>query len=202
MRLPSLGEALRSAPYVLLGGIIGWSMDFTCLCRGVSMMPTLNHDDRICFIPYSLLVFKKLWNKALVQPNDIVVVKVSDNVCICKRVTKTTTLKAEAEKWGTEHFDDINPSYYLHEWSPNENGHDKEQESKDRLPRQKPTRSRDWDNCIDRVTHATQWLWLEGDNHRHSHDSRHCGSVPVECLRGKVIGVLWPNTRLTNHLPP
>lgn len=35
-------------------------------------------------------------------------------------------------------------------------------------------------------------IWLEGDNHRNSTDSRSYGAVPLSLVRGRVLGRVWP----------
>lgn len=35
-------------------------------------------------------------------------------------------------------------------------------------------------------------IWLEGDNHRNSTDSRSYGAVPLALVRGRVVGRVWP----------
>ena len=52
--------------------------------------------------------------------------------------------------------------------------------------------SQDWRWCVEQYPRPAAWLWLEGDNGRNSCDSRQCGAVPLECVRGVVLGRFWP----------
>ncbi|KAF2668364.1 LexA/Signal peptidase, partial [Microthyrium microscopicum] len=38
-------------------------------------------------------------------------------------------------------------------------------------------------------------VWLEGDNWRESFDSNDVGSVPIQLVEGRVLGVVWPPGR-------
>lgn len=37
-------------------------------------------------------------------------------------------------------------------------------------------------------------VWLQGDNHRHSTDSRKYGPLPMGLIKGKVVWRLYPDT--------
>ncbi|KAJ2381137.1 hypothetical protein GGI05_006081 [Coemansia sp. RSA 2603] len=39
------------------------------------------------------------------------------------------------------------------------------------------------------------YVWLQGDNHSNSTDSRTYGPIPVSLLRGRVLGCVWPSPR-------
>lgn len=190
-------SAFRDAPFVLLGVFIGWNSDFSCLVKGNSMLPTLHPGEYLMFIPYSLLAVRKLVGAPLVRSGDVVVVKITNDLSVCKRITRMTASADEARAWGKEHFDDVDPSYF--------------NATEDQPPREDKewfqalsisTRSRDWDPCIERVPTPSFWLWIEGDNKNDSLDSRSCGAVPVECVRGRVIGVVWPRPRVVSSHSP
>ena len=42
------------------------------------------------------------------------------------------------------------------------------------------------------IQNGSTKLWIEGDNKPYSHDSRNFGFVPIEQLKGIVIGRVWP----------
>ncbi|CCW67113.1 unnamed protein product [Phytomonas sp. Hart1] len=181
----------RDVPFVSLGLFIGWNSDFFCTVNGRSMLPTLNPGDFLFFIPYSLLSFTKLFNKRVVNEGDVVVLKISDNLSVCKRVVRMTALPQEASDWNARHFIDTE-SYLAEESNVIVSQEKREMDNTFK----KTLRSHKWDSCIDRVSNPSQWIWVEGDNKETSMDSRSCGSIPVECLRGRVIGVVWPHFRL------
>ncbi|KPI88205.1 putative mitochondrial inner membrane signal peptidase putative serine peptidase clan SF family S26B [Leptomonas seymouri] len=199
-------------PFILLGVFIGWNCDVSCAVKGVSMLPTLRPGEYILFIPYSLLQVRRWFNVALVKPGDVVVVKVSDDLSVCKRVTKRTAAKAEAEEWGRDHYVEVVPEPYFPHTSE---GADKklseeaaaaqvvesERAYYDYVTRN-AVRAKDWDACIDRVPNPSQWIWLEGDNKAESLDSRRCGPVPVECVRGLVLCSIWPMPHSVKRYSP
>lgn len=39
-------------------------------------------------------------------------------------------------------------------------------------------------------------IWIEGDESFRSRDSNTYGPVPMGCVHGKVVGILWPFSRL------
>ncbi|CCW59914.1 unnamed protein product [Phytomonas sp. EM1] len=181
----------KDVPFVCLGLFIGWNSDFGCTVNGRSMLPTLEPGDFLLFIPYSLLAFKKLFGKQLVNEGDVVVLKISDHLSVCKRVIRTTASAQEVADWNARSF--IDAETYLAENIDRRISQEK-REWDDSL--NKTFRSREWDSCIDRVSNPLQWIWVEGDNKDTSMDSRACGAVPVECLRGRGIGVIWPHLKL------
>lgn len=182
-------SAFRDVPFVFLGLFIGWNCDFSCVVKGTSMFPTLRPGEYLLFVPYSLLVIKRLIGAPLIHAGDVVVVKISDELSVCKRATMVTPSAQEAKAWEEQHFTDIDPAYYAQIEPP----------SRDDLSwyeaLARSTKTRDWERCVDRVPNPSGWLWLEGDNPDESLDSRTCGAVPIECLRGRVVGVAWPEPR-------
>ncbi|KAG5489899.1 hypothetical protein JKF63_00016 [Porcisia hertigi] len=192
----------RDIPYVLLGVFIGWNCDVSCVVRGVSMLPTLHPGEYILLLPYSLLRVRPWFNAPLVQMSDVVVVKVSDSLSVCKRVVKCTSSRAQAEEWGKDHYVDLVPPPYGAPVVQHTNACDVPSASMDTISRSEhayfdyvsrhAVRSKDWDACIDRVPNPSAWVWLEGDNKSESFDSRRCGPVPVECIRGLVLASIWP----------
>lgn len=186
---------LRDVPFVFLGFLIGYNADCTCVVKGNSMFPTLHPGEHLFFLPASFLALKKLLGKPLVYPGDVVVVKISDNLSVCKRIVRASTDADEAETWGQEYYRNIepDPSYFS-----------EEQPTADSdwfASLSKSTRSHDWQACIDRVPSPSAWLWLEGDNTSDSFDSRNCGPIPLECLRGKVVSTLYPRPRFIASAP-
>lgn len=187
----------RDVPSVMLGLFIGYNSDVASSVKGMSMHPTLNPGDYIVFVPYSLLRLWGSFGRPMVHEGDVVVVKISNQLSVCKRVTRITEDKEEADEWGKEHFTDVEATYFsVESASPAALGDDFGQEDTawyEQLSRS--VRSGDWDQCIDRVTQPKAWMWLEGDNPDNSFDSRACGAVPVECLRGRVFAAVWPRIR-------
>ncbi|KAG5463848.1 hypothetical protein LSCM1_00020 [Leishmania martiniquensis] len=198
-------------PFLLLGAFIGWNSDVSCAVKGVSMVPTLEPGEYILFIPYTLLQVRRWFNAPLVNLSDVVVVKVSDELSVCKRVVKWTSSRAQAEAWGKDHYVDIVPPMYSAPAKLNHSGDDNgspENDSVEASERayfdyvsQTAVRSKEWDACMDRVPNPSQWVWLEGDNKPASFDSRRCGPVPVECVRGLVLASIWPSPH-TLRRPP
>lgn len=191
-------SAFKDVPFVCLGVFIGWNCDVVCGVKGVSMEPTLTPGEYVCFIPHSLLFIKSWMGLPLVKTGDVVIVKISKSLSVCKRVTKMTDDAATADLWGKEHFEDFGTFDYAQPAGPRE--HDATEEYSEASYYERlgalSTRSTDWDECISRFPKSSQFLWLEGDNAPHSHDSRACGAVPVECLRGRVLATVWPRLRL------
>ncbi|KAG5465319.1 hypothetical protein CUR178_00019 [Leishmania enriettii] len=198
-------------PFLLLGVFIGWNCDVSCAVKGVSMVPTLQPGEYILFVPYTLLQVRRWFNAPLVNLSDVVVVKVSDDLSVCKRVVKSTSCRAQAEEWGREHYVEVVPAMYKGPVGHQENcdaGNFTEEDSVENPERayydyvsQNAVRSRDWDSCMDRIPKPSQWVWLEGDNKPASFDSRRCGPVPVECVRGVVLAAIWPTPHAL-HRPP
>ncbi|KPA79870.1 putative mitochondrial inner membrane signal peptidase [Leptomonas pyrrhocoris] len=185
-------------PFILLGVFIGWNCDVSCAVKGVSMLPTLHPGDYLLFVPFSLLQARRWFNVPLVKPDDVVVVKVTEDLSVCKRVTKSTTVKAEAEGWGMDHYVEVVPTPYFSHADEKQSGEatvarvlESEKAYYDYVTRN-AVRAKDWDACVDRVPNPSQWIWLEGDNKEDSLDSRRCGPVPVECVRGLVLCSIWP----------
>ncbi|KEG12195.1 mitochondrial inner membrane signal peptidase [Trypanosoma grayi] len=182
-------------PYVLLGVAIGWNSDVLCSVKGSSMLPTLSPGDYVLFFPYALLRFLQHFSPSpLVRTGDVVVVRISPELTVCKRVMRTTADKNVMGQWNDEQFTTIYPeqipSLDSADASPEARA---EQEAYVYSSLAAYTRARDWDACIDRVEHPSGWLWLEGDNPRESFDSRNTGAVPLECLRGLVLLKMWPS---------
>lgn len=200
------------APFVLLGIAIGWNCDVSCAVKGGSMLPTLSPGEYITFLPYTLLSIRRLLGIPLVEPGNIVVLKVSDHLSVCKRVIKTTKDAEVSREWGTDYFvEDVPSPYasnkgYLLGETPEEGVEEMSTVSESEYYEYLSniaTRSHDWDACIDRVPSPSLWIWLEGDNSKESFDSRQCGPVPVECVRGLVLGSIWPTPhRLTPRPVP
>lgn len=190
------GSRYGDVPFVLLGVFIGWNCDVSCAVKGVSMVPTLHPGEYLLFVPYSLLRLRRVLGVPLVRPSDVVVVKVSDTLSVCKRVVKCTSSRAEAEEWGGAHYVEVVPPPYC-EGEDEDEGEEvasvvnAERAYYDYVSRH-AVRSKDWDVCTERVPNPSQWLWLEGDNKPESFDSRRCGPVPVECVRGLVLAAIWP----------
>lgn len=203
MRASKCGDV----PFILLGVFIGWNCDVSCAVKGVSMLPTLHPGEYLLFVPYTLLQMRRWFNVPLVKPNDVVVVKVSDDLSVCKRVMKSTTSKAEAEAWGKDHYVEVVPAPYFPPIGDDDDDEaaatrvvESEQAYYDYVTRN-AVRAKDWDACVDRVPNPTQWIWLEGDNKADSLDSRRCGPVPVECVRGLVFCSIWPTPHLVKRPP-
>jgi signal peptidase I len=197
-------------PFILFGVFIGWNCDVSCAVKGVSMLPTLHPGEYLLFVPYSLLQVRRWFNIPLVKPQDVVVVKVSEDLSVCKRVTKSTTFKAEAEAWGKNHYVEVVPTPYFQYANIVDKDGDDDDDAKERAATdaaervidsekayydyvtRNAVRAKDWDTCVDRVPNPSQWIWIEGDNKGDSLDSRRCGPVPVECVRGLVLCSIWP----------
>ncbi|EPY25514.1 mitochondrial inner membrane signal peptidase protein [Strigomonas culicis] len=191
-------SAFKDVPFVLLGVFIGWNCDVVCGVKGVSMEPTLTPGEYICFIPHSLLFLKPWMGLPLVKVGDVVVVKISKTLSVCKRVTRITSNAEAAHLWGKEYFENISSFDYAQPAGPRASDEAtgySESSYYDRLGALS-TRSTDWDECISRFPRSSHFLWLEGDNAPHSHDSRACGAVPAECLRGLVLATVWPHFRV------
>ncbi|KAI5691101.1 Peptidase S24like [Leishmania braziliensis] len=198
-------------PFVLLGVFIGWNCDVSCAVKGVSMVPTLHPGEYILFVPYTLLQIRRWFNAPMVNLSDVVVVKVSDDLSVCKRVVRCTTSRAQADEWGRDHYVEVVPAPYSTPVAEETNGdagstdedalNNHEQAYFDYVSRN-TVRSKDWDSCIDRIPNPSQWVWLEGDNKEESFDSRRCGPVPVECVRGLVLASIWPSPHTLHRLPP
>ncbi|GET93081.1 mitochondrial inner membrane signal peptidase, putative [Leishmania tarentolae] len=198
-------------PFVFLGVFIGWNCDVSCAVKGVSMAPTLRPGEYILFIPYTILQFRRWFNVPVVNQSDVVVVKVSDDLSVCKRVVKCTSSRAQAEEWGKDYYIDMMPAPYTTPPAQHENVNDEESttiDSKINAERahfdymaRNAVRSKDWDSCMQRIPNPSQWMWLEGDNKSESFDSRRCGPLPVECVRGLVLASVWPLPHLL-HQPP
>ncbi|KAH9582266.1 Peptidase S24/S26A/S26B/S26C [Trypanosoma melophagium] len=203
-------------PYALLGGIIGWNCDVSCYVQGRSMFPTLAPGDYVLFFPYAVLnLMQSFFSQPLVKEGDVVVVRISPELTVCKRVTRLTTDRTIAQQWNDAQFTEIAPEYIPPLTSnvtqqEQEQQHEQteelleEQEQEEREAAARNTlaayaRAHDWDECLDRVDHPAAWMWLEGDNPPESFDSRHTGAIPLECLRGLVLIKLWP---VPARLPP
>ncbi|CAC9548573.1 mitochondrial inner membrane signal peptidase [Leishmania donovani] len=217
MRWRQWWSALRyskygDVPFVLLGVLIGWNCDVSCAVKGVSMVPTLNPGEYILFVPYTMLQVRRWFNAPLVNLSDVVVVKVSDDLSVCKRVVKCTSSRAQAEEWGKEHYVEVMPAPYSPPVPQHMNGDDEDSTEMDSAANSErayfdyvarnTVRSKDWDSCIDRIPNPSQWIWLEGDNKSESFDSRRCGPVPVECIRGLVLASIWPSPHALQRPPP
>nr|CCM19373.1 mitochondrial inner membrane signal peptidase,putative,serine peptidase clan SF, family S26B, putative [Leishmania guyanensis] len=198
-------------PFVLLGVFIGWNCDVSCAVKGVSMVPTLQPGEYILFVPYTFLQIRRWFNAPMVNLSDVVVVKVSDDLSVCKRVVRCTTSRAQADEWGRDHYVEVVPVPYCTPVAEDTNG-DAGSTDEDALDNHEQAyfdyvsrntvRSKDWDSCIDRIPNPSQWIWLEGDNQQESFDSRRCGPVPVECVRGLVLASIWPSPHTLNRPPP
>nr|CCC93617.1 putative mitochondrial inner membrane signal peptidase [Trypanosoma congolense IL3000] len=176
-------------PYVLLGIFIGWNADVACSVKGRSMYPTLSPGDYVLFIPSFVLTFvQRVAQWPQVRKGDIVIMRISPELTVCKRVVRTTNNALVMKKWNDLQFS--GPSL------PHEDGGLKSEDLEE--AEGKPLisdiyRSHQWDECLERTGgNSTQWLWLEGDNPTESFDSRHTGAMPVECLRGRVLLRVWP----------
>ncbi|ORC93199.1 mitochondrial inner membrane signal peptidase [Trypanosoma theileri] len=196
-------------PYALLGAFIGWNCDVCCCVQGRSMFPTLAPGDYVLFAPYTLLSLMQNFSiQPLVKEGDVVVVRISPELTVCKRVMRLTTDRNVAQEWNDDQFTEIEPQY-IPPFTSNvtqEQEQQQHEENKEFLEEQQReeweaaahqslaayARSRDWDECLDRVDHPAAWIWLEGDNPPESFDSRHTGAMPLECLRGLVLTKLWP----------
>lgn len=162
----------------LAGFAIGWNMDSFCTIEGVSMLPTLKEKECIFFLPSSLLIpLQSLTGKRAIKPGDVVVAKISPTLSVCKRVTRVCDTWDEVQTWETEAFTPIDEYF-----------HRLETDSNVPLPRQFQ-----WEEARLRIAHPTGWMWLEGDNTQDSLDSRHCGAIPTDCLRGLVVATIYPH---------
>jgi len=56
---------------------------------------------------------------------------------------------------------------------------------------------RDPSRDSDLLTIAPGHIWLQGDNLRHSNDSRLCGSIPSTLLTGKILAIIYPFSRMS-----
>lgn len=194
----------RFIPPSILGFVIGWNIDMVTTVEGASMVPTLYPKDYIIFAPYSLLhPLSKCFPSAFPSPlgikeGDVVVVKISDTLSVCKRVKKIfpsweTLQNHESKTFATfdEHFAYLTAleNHALTETNPTTS-------PQPPLEPIKPVRTFAWEEARLRVAQPQGWLWLEGDNAPESMDSRHCGAVPVDCLRGRVLASPFPRPRL------
>ncbi|CAD2214099.1 Peptidase S24-like, putative [Angomonas deanei] len=180
----------RDVPFVLFGVFLGWNSDFICSVKGVSMTPTIQPGEYIVFIPWSLLHILQYFGACPVKEGSVVLLKISDDLSVCKRVTRMTEGRENAEKWNLEYFSNFSV-YNVDENSTLTS----DVEYFEELSRAK-FRSTDWDTCLDKGTESSTFLWVEGDNSSNSHDSRACGPVPMECLRGYVKASIWPYPHL------
>jgi signal peptidase I len=151
--------------HVGIGGLIGYNIDVLSVVEGTSMYPTLEPNQRLLHIPRWL---RELY--APIRPGDVVLVDVDAKVTVCKRVVGMGGF-AEKLSWERAHFaedDDID------------------------FDAPKRHQSEAWAPCQHRYINSATWLWLEGDNSNNSFDSREAGAVPIECVKGPILGVVWP----------
>lgn len=118
-------SALRSSAFFVVGFAAGWQLDLTCVVSGPSMLPTLQPGDRLLQVPYrcwSLSTWLRSSSRRRSKQQEkenhtseehnagddeavaslvsrVVVVRVSEEVSVCKRVVKTTRNANEAVAW-------------------------------------------------------------------------------------------------------
>ncbi|ESS70125.1 mitochondrial inner membrane signal peptidase [Trypanosoma cruzi Dm28c] len=195
-------RALRyDVPYIILGVVIGWNSDVCCSVKGRSMLPTLIPGDYVLFLPYGMLrVLQYLFQRPLVRNGDVIVMNISPELTVCKRVIRSTTDESVMRRWNEDQFTGALPDKIpLLETDGNSEELRAEREARIYDSLAEYARARDWDDCLDRVDRPSAWLWLEGDNPNESFDSRHAGGMPLECLRGLVLLKAWPSI---GRLPP
>lgn len=214
----------RLVPPLAIGFGIGWCYkDVTVTLNGNSMSPTLASGERVLLIPSYILrlrhdLFPQYFS-TIVEEGDVIIVRISANQLVCKRVKKIWTNKSAMIEWEQERFS--SPEEYLHQVEAYDDAHfhipSKEtckvndssaasnvpSTAKTELPPlpTKPFRAFQWDPIRDAASstvdrQSNQWIWLEGDNHAESFDSRKAGSLPATAVYGKVIAVLTPKLRL------
>lgn len=196
---------------VFVGFFIGYNLDFFAKVQGSSMLPTLAPNDHIFFIPYSFLhpwykcksfLHFKREDKPLVNEGDVVTVKISETLCVCKRIKKVFNTTAAVNEWETSQFSTYEDHYrYYEEKKEKDDEGPLQAEGAPLSPAEtsaqlKPIRLNTWDQARLRIPQPSWWLWLEGDNPSQSMDSRQCGAIPQECLRGKVIASIYPAPRI------
>ncbi|RNF23026.1 mitochondrial inner membrane signal peptidase protein [Trypanosoma conorhini] len=188
-------------PYILLGVVVGWNTDVCCSVKGRSMLPTLVPGDYVLFLPHSVLrAVGYLFKRPLVQKGDVVVMNISPELTVCKRVTRSTADASVMRRWSEEQFTELSPEQVpLLETDAAPEELRAAYEARIYNSVAEYARSHDWDACLERVERPSAWLWLEGDNPAESFDSRHAGAMPVECLRGLVLLKVWPSI---GRLPP
>lgn len=184
----------RNLPCIFLGAFIGYNVDVCCSVKGRSMYPTLIPGDYVLFIPsFVHLLARELTKMQLVREGDIVVMQISPELRVCKRVVRTTSDASVVQYWNNLQF--TVPALVLG-GEPSENSGGEEETG---AHSDNSSRSHEWDTCLERAGNKSAlWLWLEGDNPLESFDSRHTGAMPVECLRGRVLLKIWPSL---THLP-
>ncbi|RNE95878.1 mitochondrial inner membrane signal peptidase protein [Trypanosoma rangeli] len=165
------------------------------------MLPTLAPGDYILFLPYNVLrAFGYLFRHQLVQTGDVVVMNISPELTVCKRVLRSTADASVMRRWNEEQFTELSPEQVpLLESDAASEEFGAECEARIYNSIAEYARSRDWDACLERVERPSAWLWLEGDNPKESFDSRHAGAMPFECLKGLVLLKAWPSL---GPLPP
>ena len=159
-----LGKWGPTILHVGIGGLIGYNIDVLSVVDGVSMYPTLEPNQRLLHMPR--------WLRELYSPihiGDVVLVDVDTNVTVCKRVVGMGGFE-EKMAWERDYFTEEEMDFDA----------------------QKRHRSEAWSPCQHRYVNSATWLWLEGDNSFNSFDSRETGAVPIECVKGAVVGIVWP----------
>ncbi|KAG8343867.1 putative inner membrane signal peptidase [Trypanosoma vivax] len=184
----NLWSLRRDLPYVLLGAIVGFNIDICCSIMGRSMLPTLAPGDYVLFIPYRLLwLMRRISQGSLVNVGDIVLVQISPDLVVCKRVARATADPSVIKQWHSERFSEA-PLHLSHTAPQTRIELEAVTDDYSRM------RSREWDICRETIAgEPTGWLWLEGDNPSESFDSRFTGAVPDDCLRGRVVMKVWPS---------
>lgn len=188
----------RFIPPTLVGFAIGWCTDVSAVVEGPSMIPTLEPKDRVWFLPVAILspmhkCFPGFFSSEfMVREGDVVVVRINQKLSVCKRVTRITSSCEERESWESACFSSVDEHYrYFHHGERHS-----EENQPPPSPPTKPLRSLAWESSREAAREPTAWMWLEGDNQINSMDSRHCGAVPLECLRGRVVATFYPKPRL------
>ena len=98
----------RNVSFFVIGFVGGWQLDLTCVVSGPSMMPTLAPGDRLLQLPYQWwsLCQRRLRGGGGGCEDDlltrIVVARVSEDISVCKRVTRLTHDANEALRWHME----------------------------------------------------------------------------------------------------